>query len=76
MINSKEDIYRQVKETVQHDSVSSIEKRDENIFLIKGELFEKTISALPPHLNSVNAPVPLSSIYTVFSTNRQKALLL
>ncbi len=75
MINSKEDIYREILETIHGKESPFIEKRDENIFLVKGELFDKVISVLPPHLDSKKAPVPLSSIYTVFFHEQTKGLV-
>lgn len=75
MTNSKEDIYREIDEAILHNVATFIEKRDENIFLVKGKLFEKAILVLPPHLDSKNAPVPLSSIYTVFFHKQTRGLV-
>ena len=60
------EIYLEVLHEVENDESSSILKRGENIYIIKGNLFDRVLKILPPHLDGTKASVPLSTLYTVF----------
>ncbi len=69
------EVYDAILEEIQDIQSPFIEKRDENTYLIKHELFDKVITSFPPHLSPEDAPVPLSTIYSVFFHKPTKGLV-
>lgn len=61
-----QEIYLEVLREIENKESPSVFKRDENIHIIKGDLFDRVIKLLPPHLDGEKAFVPLSTLFSVF----------
>ena len=61
-----EEIYQEILNEMGNKVSSLIFKRDENIYIIKGTLFNRIIKYFPPHLDEAKASVPLLTLYSIF----------
>lgn len=66
MQNMVKEIYQEVLNEVGNKASPFIFRRGENIYIIKGNLFDRIIKLFPPHLDEAKASVPLSTLYSIF----------
>lgn len=69
-------IYQEVLNEVEKSESPFVYKQGENIYIIKGDLFDKVIEFFPPHLRDATASVPLSSLYSVFFHKQTNGLVI
>ena len=73
-MNSK--IYNKILQETKKNKSDFVFHRDENIALIKGNLFLEVLENLPPHLQQSKALVPLKSLYSIFFHKPTRSLII
>ena len=70
------EIYQEVRMEVENKESPFVVKQGENVYIIKGDLFDRVLEIFPPHLNKAKASVPLSSLYSVFFHTQTNGLVI
>ena len=70
------EIYQEVRMEVENKESPFVVKQGENVYIIKGDLFDRVLEIFPPHLNKAKASDPHSSLYSVYFHTQTNGLVI